>query len=411
MSRTTPFDLQSVPGYPDGLQIYRIPASAFWQVRMFVDRKYVRKSTGTSDKKLAVKFAKNFYDTIRINQRLDVGVHTDTFQACSNHMMARQQTLVAMGQRDKRIVTEDARKLKADILPFFATKGVADISASTLDDFVAHISLDRKLSPSTISKHLVVIRKVLGEALRRGFIKGLPEFPSVKAKDNPRPYFTPEEYRKLRGTAKRLAVEGHSVRGVPFTEEMYEFIVFALNVFIRPSDLKLLKHQHVVVVNDKPGESKGSYLSILPPNSKTVARESISMPVAAVSYRRLKDRAKAIGLAAPTDFVFFPQYPNREYALQTIRRQFEFILENAELRQDRLGRNRTLYSLRHSALMHRFLKGDKVDIFVLAKNALTSVGQLERFYLSHAASRDKIENLHSELPELRPRADHLARAT
>ena len=45
--------------------------------------------------------------------------------------------------------------------------------------------------------------------------------------------------------------------------------------------------------------------------------------------------------------------------------------------------------------MYRFLHGDNVDIFVLARNALTSVDQLEQFYLSRAASRDKIETLHS----------------
>lgn len=95
------------------------------------------------------------------------------------------------------------------------------------------------------------------------------------------------------------------------------------------------------------------------------------------------------------DFVFFPQYENREYALQTIRRQFEYVLEQAGLKEDARGRARTLYSLRHTALMFRLLKGDGVDIFMLARNALTSVDQLERFYLSHAESRMRIENLQS----------------
>jgi hypothetical protein len=138
-----------------------------------------------------------------------------------------------------------------------------------------------------------------------------------------------------------------------------------------------------------------SYLTLIPQKSKTVVRESISMPRAAVAYERIRRRAEVKGTLKASDFVFFAQYPNRSYALQTIRRQFEFLLEQAGLRQDRLGRNRTLYSLRHSALMYRFLHGDNVDIFVLARNALTSVDQLERFYLSHAASRDKIETLHS----------------
>ena len=49
---------------------------------MFVDRKYVRKSAGSADRKEAIEFAKSLYDTIRINQRLDISVHTDTFYAC-----------------------------------------------------------------------------------------------------------------------------------------------------------------------------------------------------------------------------------------------------------------------------------------------------------------------------------------
>jgi hypothetical protein len=30
-SRTTPYDIQTIPGYPDALQLYRLPASRFWQ--------------------------------------------------------------------------------------------------------------------------------------------------------------------------------------------------------------------------------------------------------------------------------------------------------------------------------------------------------------------------------------------
>ncbi len=71
------------------------------------------------------------------------------------------------------------------------------------------------------------------------------------------------------------------------------------------------------------------------------------------------------------------------------------MLEEAGLKYDEQGRERTLYSLRHTALMLRLLKGDKIDIFTLAHNALTSVDQLERFYLSHAESRMKIEALQS----------------
>jgi len=260
-SRTTPFDIQTIPGYPDSLQIYRIPASSSWQVRMFVDRKYVRRSTGTSDRREAVEFAKSLFDTIRINQRLDISVHTDTFHACAQHLIRQQDTLVATGQRGERINTEDSKKLKADILPFFGAKGVAAITSSMIDEYIAELGKRKKLSPSTLSKHLIVIRKVLKEALKRGYLKSIPPFPAIRKKDTPRPYFTIDEYRQLRKVTRLLSAEIISVSGHVVTEEIYDLIVFGMNVFIRPSDIKLLRHRDIEVVRDRRNDKTVEYLS------------------------------------------------------------------------------------------------------------------------------------------------------
>ena len=53
------------------------------------------------------------------------------------------------------------------------------------------------------------------------------------------------------------------------------------------------------------------------------------------------------------------------------------------------------YSLRHYALQSRLSSSNgKVNIYTLAKNAGTSVDQLERFYLKNMApTKDMIENL------------------
>jgi hypothetical protein len=54
------------------------------------------------------------------------------------------------------------------------------------------------------------------------------------------------------------------------------------------------------------------------------------------------------------------------------------------------------YSLRHYALQSRLRASNgKVNIYTLAKNAGTSVDQLERFYLKNMApTKEMIENLH-----------------
>ncbi len=63
---------------------------------------------------------------------------------------------------------------------------------------------------------------------------------------------------------KKLASEGIKVRYVPLTIELYELILFSVNVFVRLSDIKNLKHKHIRVVRDK----KTEYLSITPTRIK-----------------------------------------------------------------------------------------------------------------------------------------------
>ena len=261
-----PYDLATIRGYPETLQIYRIPASRFWQVRLFVGRKYLRKSTKCENKADAIEFAKSFFDDVKLAQRMDFDVHRDTFAACANKLMERQEALVGRDERDKRLLSEDRKKLNKDILPYFGTKAVADITTEIIDDYVDHLSRDRKLSPSTLNKHLVVIRKVLNEARRRGFLRSLPQIPTVKKKDNPRPLLLrcriPKtlggQHQNWQSRTSRFAVS-HSLR-ISGT-----LIVFHVNVFVRVSDLKVLKHRHVQV--EQTGNSK--YLAITPISSKT----------------------------------------------------------------------------------------------------------------------------------------------
>lgn len=386
--RTNPYDIEGVPKYPDGLQIYRIQASRFYQVRLFVGSKYVRRSTKCCDKKEAIEFAKKFYDEIKIAERLDESIHPDTFGAFAKILIQRQTAMINRQERDRRLNVEDERKLKKDILPFFQKMSVSRITTADIEDYIDTISAERRLSPSTLSKHLVVIRKVMNEALKRNFISHIPPIPTRSPKDNPRPYFDADEYKQLYITARKISKEGIKVRYVPLTTEIYDFIVFHTNVFVRPSDLKLLKHKHIRVVKEK-----AEYLLITPTKSKTTLRESATMRGAVRVYERLKKRHEANGYGNPDDYVFFPEYENREYALQTIRRQFDYIVIRAGLKFDSFGNARTIYSLRHTSLMFRLLNSKNIDIFMLARNALTSVNQLERFYLSHAESRMKIENL------------------
>ena len=91
------------------------------------------------------------------------------------------------------------------------------------------------------------------------------------------------------------------------------------------------------------------------------------------------------------DYLFFNDYPNRSTASRNFQRQFGYILDKCNLRETEDGALRTPYALRHYSLQTRLRKSKgKVNIFNLAKNAGTSVEQLERFYLKKLQLNDEL---------------------
>lgn len=103
------------------------------------------------------------------------------------------------------------------------------------------------------------------------------------------------------------------------------------------------------------------------------------MEGAVAPYNRLRQRYPD---ATGEDYLFLPQYKNRTTAARVFARQFNALLEETGLKMDTvLQTERTIYSLRHTAICMRIiLSKGRVNIFNLAKNAGTSVEQIERSY-------------------------------
>ncbi len=92
------------------------------------------------------------------------------------------------------------------------------------------------------------------------------------------------------------------------------------------------------------------------------------------------------------DFVFFPTYKNRDTAMAVIARIFRQILAES-LIDESTGKNLTLYSLRHTSIMLRLIKGD-VNTLALARNARTSQQMIDRFYAAHLTTEHVRKQLH-----------------
>jgi integrase len=278
------------------------------------------------------------------------------------------------------------------LLPFFGGMAIDAVQYPQLMRFVDELSR-QKLHNATIRQLLIAVRKVLNWALVHEHIAGLPAFPKVRSESTPRGGFTPHELLELWHCAKQQSTlvrpEGgytpsHRDRqGGLFAKDMPTpvwfrwLIAFMVNSFIRPTDLRNIQHQHVQVVR-----GRHTYLRLVLPESKKHTEKIITLRPAVRIYEQLLAYAHMHGHAAPDDYLFYPEVSNRKTAMMLMDVQFRRILEAAGLRQGARGQNRTLYSLRHTAITFRLLYGQGIDLLTLAKNARTSVEMIEKFYAS-----------------------------
>jgi hypothetical protein len=390
-SRTVPIPdtLTPVPGYPDKLKIYQIAASAFWQVRCFDNGKSIKRSTGTTDKREAFKFAKNLYEEIIFDKRNGVAItKTTRFDVCAKKMLEMQAARVARDDFTKMSHDNDIYLLDGKILPVFRDKDITEIDHQSLQDFVAKIGGD--LKPSSIQRHLAIIRKVLDYASDRNLLKALPKFPKIPKKDEPRGWFTEKEYaallvranelvgteRAIRQEPKGKQTQGNLVRNLKFTIDLPKMIEFMVNSYIRPTDLKNMQHQHVEIVRNMH-----TFLRLSLPESKKHDKPIATQAKAVTVYEELCTAHAADGLAGDQDYVFMPEFPNRDTALRRLQQQFNELLDDLGFKTGPRGEARTIYSLRHTCIMYA-LKHHTADHVTIAKNARTSVEMIERFYAS-----------------------------
>jgi len=400
-----PKTLEKVRGYKT-LTIYRMERSPFYYVRMFEDKKILRKSTGTSDRKEALVYAEKFFvdiKTKRMNQ--EPLTAKSGFEICALGLQKENKARVDRGELSVKKLDNDQYRLKKDLLPFFRKYELADIDYRLINEYINTLnskSGKRSLSSSSIKIHLSHIKTILRFAQKMGVIKTLPAFPSIKTIDKPRSWFNSAEYAKLHNTARLRIGEKFDVlskteekwRNGELTRELYDLILFMTNTFIRPTDIRVLQHKHITVVKNKQ-----VYLRMTHPMTKGHAQPIVSMVGAIEVYDSIVKRQKKEGYAKPDDYVFQPQNSNRDYAMQQLYRQFDHLLKITNLKNDAHGESRTLYSLRHTAIMFRLTESQGLDLLSLARNARTSVEMIDRFYAKHLTAEMNVDLIQSSRSE------------
>ena len=386
-----------------GLALYQTYASPFYFARILDARnqRYKVRSTKETNRVEARKVADEYAH--QITSRDAPADKEFSFKTYANRFIQKGRQLAQSGERNKNYIRTTRLFLDNDnwgLVRHFGTRDVRELTTRDWQLFIEKLTRKRSdLSSSTRNMLMATFRNVLKVARDDGLIDVVPATPRQRQKDNPRSFFRfaplvePErdEYQQLLQGAKRLADEHAVVRGVEVTGELYDLILFCVHSFVRPTSTELyaLKHNDITVEKDP------KRLLVTVRNGKTGYRVANTMSGAVSAYERIKARYPDAG---GEDYLFLPDYPNRATASRIFQRQFNQLMDETGLKHDPVTETeRSVYCLRHTAICMRIiLSHGKVNIFNLAKNAGTSVEQIERFYAKHLPlSREMAKNLQS----------------
>jgi site-specific recombinase XerD len=354
-----------------------------WAIRLKVPnvKGYIFHSSGTSDEHEAFGVAKNLYNDALVKslsgvtlngKRISLGLksYIDQFDSPSAALSIRYKV-------------QFARRL----LPIFDGKYFDDLDTALISKMITELTKRSKkptLSANTIKRNLNDFRHFLQWCLDNGYLTQIPRLPKVAGEQARRPHFTREEWKSITTHLGTYVQESpNSVKRDRRLLALY--INIMRHTGIRVGEARELKWRDVrsVPSEDNP-DTQNIVLSV---KGKTGFRDVVCGTPKVIKYidRILKYRQKDT-TDPESDIYGQDSVPNNSFIfcnskgrkIGSFKRSFNTLLRELNLVKDTHGRNRTIYSLRHTYATSRIEAG--VDIYLLANNMGTSVAMIEKFY-------------------------------
>ncbi len=416
--------------------VYRREGSPVWQCSTYMKGRNWRVSTREDGLDQAKQVAEDWYLRLRGEDKAGILKSEKTFNQAADKFIEEYMTLTE-GQRSPKWAESHEARLRLHLRPFFGKMGLSEIDEGAVQDYRVHrmktgtvkrfgnaakapkdkalngakdvkptrrkkpkptatsIAKDDEPTPparSTLHDEIVTLRMVLKTALRRKWLKQLPDLAApykTQGKVVHRPWFSPEEYKHLYTVSREYARNPPQPQYKWHAEQLHDYILFIGNCGLRPDEAmpKNLLHRDVTIATDP---ATGQRILEIEVRGKRGVGYCKSMPGAVRPYERLLNRPKPtrgqqkrnrsklnpnppppVELPEPSD----PLFPGSRLKL------FNKILAKANLKHDREGKPRTTYSLRHTYICLRLMEG--ADIYQVAKNCRTSVEMIEKHYAAH----------------------------
>jgi len=402
----------TMDGLPKTVKVYRIAGSKYWQMRYYNLGRYTIQSLKTTNLDEAKQFAVQIYESL-----VESGSYVlkpsklVTSEAYNQKLLHDLIEEVLIGELEK-VSRDEIRhasyvmskiRLEGLIFDFFKKYSLNKINSDVLSEFISFLTR-QNLRASTIQGYMAQTRKLLKLLYRKEIIKAVPSFPSLKTQPHSRGAFTITEYKAILRRSKQLRRETFVDWGVrnkawiksdyhQMPHEMNWLIRFMIYTFVRPGDIRQIKNKHIEIIR-----GAYRYLRLNLPEVKRHNAATVSLSPAVFVFEKVLAYQMARGYGAPDDYVFFPEESNRRLVLDITGWSFNWILKGLGIKMGPHGADRTLYSLRHTAITFRLIYGGNIDLLTLARNARTSVEMIDKFYASTLTSEMNIALLHGKRP-------------
>lgn len=378
------------------LQLYQRSNSRFWQCSASVGGKQWRATTKQENVNLATKVAQDWYLGLCGKDAVGLLKAEKSVQDAAEKF-TREYEVITEGERSPRWVQGHQIRLRLHLIPFFGKMGLSEVTPGTVQDYRVHrIETTTKATGkpparSTLHDEIVTLRLVLKAAIRHGWLTHLPDLsPPYKTQGKivHRPWFSPEEYRQLYTASRDWARNPPQPQYRWNAEQMHDYILFMGNTGLRPDEAGNLQHRDVTIATD---HATGKTILEIEVRGKRGVGHCKSTPGAVRPYERLLNRPKPTRGKLPRNRsrknpnpllpVELPEPTDKVFPGGGQLKLFNRILAEARLKQDRDGKPRTAYSLRHTYICLRLMEG--ADIYQIAKNCRTSVEMIEKHYAAH----------------------------
>lgn len=363
--------------------LFKRPRSSNWQVRFKLPSSgWHAVSTGRTDLASAKPAGIEIQQHVLAQLAAGESISKKTFGAVAEEEIAAMQRALDNG-RAPTTFRDYLFAINKYLIPFFGRLPIASIRDETIEDFAAwrESTMGRAPKASTMRNHASAYNRVINLARRQGLIPAERPFPGLPIdgeRSQARPAFSQYEIDQLLVFMGEWEKSARLRRSLLMRRLCRSYVEFLLYTGIRHgTEARAIRWRHLQW--HYIGEQR--YLRVWV-SGKTGPRYLIAKHQALPAlqriliWQRLDYRDLDSVIDARIDKLVFA-FPDGTVPFQ-LEGVFRRLMRDSGLALDAAGRNRTLYSLRHTYATFALAAG--VDIHTLARQMGTSIAMIEKHY-------------------------------